>query len=188
MKKVLSLTVSILIILVSLAGCSDPNSGRPGNSSVQGVNDVLKAGMDAEDGKTAETEETGKATESVTVDVSGRYSDGVDIDLTKMSSTMVYSEVYSMLMSPDDYIGKTIKMTGSYSVYEDAQTGDKYFACVIQDATACCGQGMEFVLVDEYEYPNDYPELGEEITVTGVFDTYLEGKFRYCTVRDAVLN
>ena len=47
---------------------------------------------------------------------------------------------------------------------------------------------MEFVLVDEYEYPNDYPELGEEITVTGVFDTYLEGKFRYCTVRDAVLN
>jgi len=173
----LSLTVFILIILVSLAGCSDPNSGRPGNSSVQGVNDVLKAGMDAEDGKTAETEETGKATEPITADVSGMYSAGVDIDLTKMSSTMVYSEVYSMLMSPDDYIGKTIKMTG-----------DKYFACVIQDATACCWQGMEFVLVDEYEYPNDYPELGEEITVTGVFDTYLEGKFRYCTVRDAVLN
>ena len=29
----------------------------------------------------------------------------LDIDLTVLSSTMVYSEVYSMMSFPDDYIG-----------------------------------------------------------------------------------
>ena len=46
---------------------------------------------------------------------------------------------------------------------------------IIQDATACCAQGMEFVLTDEYSYPDDYPDEGSEITVMAVFDTYQEG-------------
>lgn len=54
--------------------------------------------------------------------------------------------------------------------------------------TACCAQGMEFVLTDDYSYPNDYPREGDEITVTGVFDTYMEGDYMYCTLRDANLN
>lgn len=52
---------------------------------------------------------------------------------------------------------------------------------------ACCAQGMEFILKGDYQYPEDYPELGEEITVTGVFDTYQEGEFEYCTLRDATM-
>ena len=41
-------------------------------------------------------------------------TDGVDFDLTRLSSTMVYSEVYNMMNAPGDYIGKTIKMTGQF--------------------------------------------------------------------------
>ena len=29
--------------------------------------------------------------------------------------------------------------------------------------------------------------MGEEISVTGVFDTYQEGEFEYCTLRDAMM-
>ena len=29
-----------------------------------------------------------------------------DVDLTLLSSTMVYSEVYNMMVDPDSYIGK----------------------------------------------------------------------------------
>ena len=60
-------------------------------------------------------------------------------------------------------------------------------ACIIQDATACCAQGIEFVLTEDYVYPDDYPEVDEEICVVGVFDTYQEGDYTYCTLRKAKL-
>ena len=37
-----------------------------------------------------------------------------DVDLTAMSSTMVFSQVLNMLVSPDDYIGKKIRMKGRF--------------------------------------------------------------------------
>lgn len=76
-------------------------------------------------------------------------------------------------------------MNGTFNVYYTEATNTYFFACIVQDATACCAQGLEFVLKGEHVYPDDYPELGEEITVTGVFDTYMEGEYEYCTLRDA---
>ena len=107
-------------------------------------------------------------------------ADGVDVDLTVLSSTMVYSEVYNMLYyDPESYYGKTIKMTGVFSIYQMvvdgvAQPDPVAYACIIADATACCAQGMEFVLEGDLTYPDDYPELGAEITVIGEFQPYEE--------------
>lgn len=111
----------------------------------------------------------------------------IDVDLTQLSSTMVYSEVYNMLNKPDGYKGKTVKMNGAFSVYEDESTGKVYLACIIADATACCSQGIEFELSGEHKYPDDYPELGSNITVTGTFGTYNEGEYTYCQLSDATL-
>lgn len=112
----------------------------------------------------------------------------LDVDLTALSSTMVYSEVYNMMNEPDGYMGKKVKMRGNFSVYEDEATGNVYFACLIADATACCSQGIEFVLTDERKYPDDYPEIGTEITVTGTFGTYYEGEYMYCRLSDATMS
>ena len=108
-------------------------------------------------------------------------ADGVDVDLTVLSSTMVYSEVYNMLyFYPEDYYGKTVKMTGQFNVYqwvdESGVVADMpvAYACIISDATACCAEGMEFVLKDDLACPDDYPELGTEITVIGEFQSYEE--------------
>ena len=109
----------------------------------------------------------------------------LDVDLTALSSTMVYSEVYNMMYEPDRYVGKRIKMDGQFAVYEDPNTGAVYTACIIMDATACCSQGLEFVLTGEKTYPNDYPELGSEITVTGTFQLYDENGATYCHLVDA---
>ena len=39
---------------------------------------------------------------------------------------------------------------------------------------------------EEYERVlNDYPEMNSEITVAGVFDTYMEGEYMYCTLKNA---
>ena len=109
----------------------------------------------------------------------------VRVDLTKLNSTMVYSEVYNMVNEPQKYVGKTVRMKGTFQVYEGAERN--YYACIISDATACCQSGIEFVLAGDHEYPNDYPAIGSTITVSGVFDTYKEGDTLYCQLSDAVL-
>ena len=122
---------------------------------------------------------------------SGVNTAAVDVDLTTLSSTMVYSEVYNMMVSPESYVGKTIKMNGQFALYQSVDANGNlipdqiYFACVIADATACCSQGLEFVLAGEHSYPDDYPELGTEITVVGTFQTYEDNGYMYCHLVDA---
>ncbi len=98
----------------------------------------------------------------------------IDVDLTQLSSTMVYSEVYNMMTTPADYEGKIIKMKGPMSVLNASDTGLTYYSVIISDATACCQQGVEFVWVDHED--SDYPPQGTEVTVTGKFETYYEGE------------
>lgn len=107
------------------------------------------------------------------------------IDLTDMSSTMIYAEVYNMMVSPDAYLGKTIKIEGPYypSYYEG--TGKYYHYVIVEDATACCSQGLEFSWQGLHLYPEDYPEEGERIILEGVYKSYEEeGKIYYHIVTD----
>lgn len=99
--------------------------------------------------------------------------DEVDVDLTQLSSIMCYSEVYTMITYPEQYEGKTIKMSGdmaySMSYGEEPQY---YFAVLISDALACCQQGIEFVLESASGDPADYPAIGSQVTVVGEFTSY----------------
>ena len=120
-------------------------------------------------------------------EVTSEGSDDIDLDLTAISGILVYSEVYNMMASPANYMGKKIKMEGIYAIYFDDTYSTRYDACIVQDATACCATGIEFELSDELKYPDDYPEEGEIITVEGIFDTYDEGSYTYCVLRNASL-
>ncbi|MBQ9887280.1 MAG: hypothetical protein IJM37_10565 [Lachnospiraceae bacterium] len=110
-------------------------------------------------------------------DLSKQIEGDFDVDLTTLSGTMVYSEVYNMMNNPTEYLGKTVKMEGTFAVYEGNYRN--YYACVVADALACCSQGIEFLLDEEHVYPDDYPELGTNIIVTGVFDMYSEDDYTY---------
>lgn len=168
MKKLFHLLL-IVTLIVSLSACG--NKETPQNTQKP----------------SAPSGNTQNST-TVTDDISKpQISNNLDVDLTKLSSTMVYSEVYNMMYTPDDYIGKTVKMKGQFAYYEDPETKAQYFACIIADATACCSQGLEFILTGEHTYPNDYPELGSEITVTGTFEVYTENGFQYCRLKDAAM-
>lgn len=158
MKKTVSL-ILVLVTVASFAGCG----ARKDNSAAKAEN-----------------------TQNVAANAEKR---AIDVDLTALSSTMVYSEVYNMMMSPEDYIGKTVKMSGQFSVYQATDENGSpiegapvYYACVIADATACCQQGLEFVLTDPDTYPE---EAGSEITVEGIFQTYYEEQNLYCHLVDA---
>ncbi|MCR4734485.1 MAG: hypothetical protein K5829_05730 [Treponema sp.] len=104
----------------------------------------------------------------------------VDVDLTKMSATMIYAEVFNMLIDPESYINKTIKMKGDFQVFTNETNTERYYAVVIQDATACCQQGIEFIWEGEHNYPEDYPPIGQEITVTGSYKVaYMDDGLEY---------
>lgn len=108
---------------------------------------------------------------------------GIDVDLTMMSGTVVYAQVFDMVSQPEFYIGQTVRMHGVFAMAEGADRN--YYACVIADAAACCAQGIEFVLQGSPSFPDDYPELGTRITVQGTFDTYMEDGVRYCQLINA---
>lgn len=163
-----------LVLTLAMTGCGNNSpADKPGSNPPTDVNDV-------EDIQTIES----STAPDTTV---GESTSDIDVDLTILSSTMVYSEVYNMMSSPEKYIGKTVKMKGWFTYYHDETTDNDYFSCIIQDASACCAQGIEFVLADDYIYPDDYPEVSDEICVVGVFDTYEERGCTYYTLRNASL-
>lgn len=153
MKKIIAIILT-LVLALSFVACSK-NIDKNENSN---------------------SKTTTKITETTT------EAKSVDLDLTQLSSTLIYSEVYNMLITPDDYKGKIIKMKGQFNQYTDEQTGKTYNAVIIPDATACCQQGLEFELSDK---TNPNFEQGAEITVVGTFDTYSEGELLYCHLKNA---
>ena len=89
----------------------------------------------------------------------------VDFDLSTMKPNMVYAQVFDMLVSPETYENKIIRMKGNFEIYEASEIMGKSYAVIIYDALACCQQGIEF----RYDFENNLPEKGSEIIVTGKF-------------------
>ena len=104
----------------------------------------------------------------------------IDVDLTKMNANMIYSYIFEMIIDPDSYAGKTIKVEGFFNSFLDQESGERYFAVIIPDALACCKQGMEFKWTGNHSYPQDYPEENQKITITGKYCTNtMEGDISY---------
>lgn len=169
MKRIFCLLLAVCMTL-SLCACWKGSEKDAGNDTPSSDVEV-----------SAPTESIPAPNEQETPDEQPQASaDGVEVDLTVLSSTMVYSEVYNMLYNdPAHYLGKTVKAKGTFSIYQLVTDGvlqpdPVSYACIISDAAACCAEGMEFVLEGDYTYPDDYPELGAEITVIGEFQSYEE--------------
>lgn len=197
LKKCMVLFLCILLI----TGCSNKKgTNGKGVNNTNSIEKVIDNQIANEDGKT-ETTESEKASSDVESNkdiedtISGAENirdtdETVDYDLTQMSSDMVYATVYQMMVTPEEYEGKTFRIDGNfYATYYEA-TKKYYFYCIIQDATACCAQGMEFIWDDgSHIYPDEYPEDNAEIVVEGTFETYREDgdENLYCRLSDAIL-
>ena len=111
----------------------------------------------------------------------------IDMDLSRLSGTFVYAQIYNLMTDPEPWLGKIIRVAGYYSFYDDQEHGIVYHACIVPDATACCAQGIEFVRAGEHNWPGDYPEDGAGITVTGRLEIYEENGYSYLHLVDAEL-
>ena len=177
MKRLFCLLLAVCMA-VSLCACgkdSEEGAGNDVSSSDEKSSASAESIPTPKEQETPDEQQTPEEPEQTQTS-----ADGVDVDLTVLSSTMVYSEVYNMLYNdPAHYLGKTVKARGGFSIYQLVTDGvlqpdPVSYACIISDAAACCAEGMEFVLEGDYTYPDDYPELGAEITVIGEFQSYEE--------------
>ena len=89
----------------------------------------------------------------------------IDYDLSNMKPNMIYAQIFDMMISPETYNGKIIKMKGSFEIFEASEIMGESYSVIIYDALACCQQGIEF----KYDFGENIPEKGSEITVTGKF-------------------
>ena len=189
MKKILSL-LFIIVTCISLTSCgSSSEAGMRQENLSPTVNDILDEKTSESNTDSSPEAEPEKDTSEAASDEASSETSLIDIDLTVLNATMVYSQVYDMVVYPENYIGQMVKMSGQFAIYEGAERN--YYACLIADATECCQQGLEFVLVGDPVYPDEYPELGSDITVAGVFDMYTENmggqEVRFIQLIDAVM-
>ncbi|NLZ47587.1 MAG: hypothetical protein GX895_02160, partial [Clostridiales bacterium] len=112
-------------------------------------------------------------------------SQQVDYDLTVMDRNMVYATVFQLMINPDQYIGKSFKIKGNHYTVCDEVTHKYYHYVLIKDATACCAQGLEFVL--EGDNQDEYPADEAEVEIIGNFETYKEegDESLYCRLKSA---
>ena len=189
----LLLILSVAFVILFVAGCGENSSGAGNTGNPNNVEDVLQEQVKAAEGNTEQETETTKdlsgvafyngEEEAETPDI---YStEGVDMDLTQMTGTMLYSQVSYMMYKPEEYLGQTVMVPGTFSAVYSEEEDRYYFGCLVRDKSACCVLGVEFELPEDYVYPDDYPEEGEEITVMGTFDTYQEGEYTYAVLRNA---
>ncbi len=183
MKKI-RYVLAVVVLLIICTSCEEPADSNA--NSIVSVDDIISEQMAQEDSGAASNGESSSAADATSDDASdaGDTSDSAedsaasddeyaaDIDLTVLSSTMVYAEVYNLVTMPLVYHGSTVKLTGYYDEYYDVMTDTLYCSVFVMDALGCCAQGLQVEFSDEYAYPDEYPEDGSEITIFATFEIY----------------
>ncbi len=90
----------------------------------------------------------------------------IDYDLSNMGYNMLSGITFEMLIEPEKYVDKTVKISGQF--YTEVEEGIRYYSVIIWDATLCCPAGMDFIPPESMQFPDDFPEQESQITVTGI--------------------
>ena len=110
----------------------------------------------------------------------------IDVDLTTLSTEKLYSVLYGIIRDSEEHVDEVFRIRGIYRRSTQTDNGRIYHACVVPNENEAYTQGMEFILGPAYNYPDDYPEEGQEIVVTGVFKLYLDNGSTYAVLAGAM--
>lgn len=185
MKKILAciicLTLAFGVTACGKASDKDSNGDTKIISDAKNKQENSKSDTKKEVNKKEVAGDAGKGKSSKSK--SKTKGNKIDVDLNNLNANVVYSQVFLMMTEPDKFIGKRIRMSGQFNVYA-AQEGNpsgvtEYYAIIIADAQACCQQGIEFVWPG-HTYPEGFPEVKSNASVTGIFEVYEENGKKYC--------
>ena len=185
MKKILAciicLTLAFGVTACGKASDKDSNGDTKIISDAKNKQENSKSNTKKEVSKKEVAGDAGKGKSSKSK--SKTKGNKIDVDLNNLNANVVYSQVFLMMTEPDKFIGKRIRMSGQFNVYA-AEEGNpsgvtEYYAIIIADAQACCQQGIEFVWPG-HTYPEGFPEVKSNASVTGIFEVYEENGKKYC--------
>lgn len=185
MKKILAciicLTLAFGVTACGKASDKDSNGDTKIISDAKNKQENYKSNTKKDVSKKEVAVDAGKGKSSKSK--SKTNSNKIDVDLNNLNANVVYAQVFQMMTEPDKFIGKRIRMSGQFNVYA-AQEGNpsgvtEYYAIIIADAQACCQQGIEFVWPG-HTYPEGFPEVKSNASVTGIFEVYEENGKKYC--------
>ncbi len=108
------------------------------------------------------------------VDLSGP----VQHDVTRLGGSMAYAQVYDMLMSPESYVGHTVRLRGRYFEVKPKGADAPYRLILIRDEAACCELAMEFALTGDTG-GLAFPAQDAPIELTGMMSMLEEGGISY---------
>lgn len=100
-----------------------------------------------------------------------------------MNADFAYAFIFQIVVEPEKYEGKTVRMSGTYDAYYDNAPYGRHDYCIITDVLACCAQGLEFESTKVSGI-----EPGQKITVSGTLklrDAVSPDGIEYKTMRIA---
>ena len=150
-KRSVNIIMSILLVMTFSFNAFASNAQRVNNSNAAKAN-------------------TQKTTNNLS-------SDEADLDLVKLNQTMLYSQLQNISNDYESYLGKKIRLAGTMNVVNGGDAN--YFIVECSDATACCNQGLEFIIKGGSTKIEDYPKTGDRVLVNGTLEKYYEDSKPY---------
>lgn len=154
----------------------------PNTPSSERIDKIPLPGSDGSAGTIVGVPESQPVNSDINIDYSN-----IDIDLSELTGNGMYLGICMIMDDAESYVGKSVKCTGKYTEYTDPETGARYHTCITEDDDGCT-RGIEFIPQKSYLYPQDYPNEGDIVTVTGIVAIYSEGGTYYCTLKDAEIS
>ena len=93
------------------------------------------------------------------------------VDLAALSDELAYDAVSIIMAYPDDYVGKTVKISGFYQPHYFEAAGTLHHYAAVPDDEACCSLYLEFEWTGG-RTPEDYPQEGVRIELIGTYGSY----------------
>jgi len=119
------------------------------------------------------TKSTPSPEETTGPDVAAPLSSG---DWIVIKEKMFIAQTNDIYFNTEDYLGKTIQYEGIFDIYEDPDSGEKYYT-VIRYGPGCCGDDSNAGF--EVEWDGGYPSQNDWVEVVGVLEKYEEGEDKY---------
>ncbi|MDR1272229.1 MAG: hypothetical protein LBK04_04475 [Clostridiales Family XIII bacterium] len=154
MKKIMLLAG--LCLILALSGCQQKS----------GIDQTARNGNGTPAVNLPKIEEV--SGEDVGDTASGNPSD----EVVEIKEKMFIAQANDIFYNAEDYLGKTIKYEGIFTVYEEPETGNKYYA-VIRYGPGCCG--IDANAGFEVLWGNEYPSQNDWVEAVGILEEYEEG-------------
>ena len=192
-KEIVQISASILILL-AVSSCSEKSSYSAGGVPKQNkVANIIEEKIKEEESSEIKPSDSARQEETSNSDNYDFYGSSfeeisapktdVELDLSKMNADFAYAFIFQIVVEPEKYEGKTVRMSGTYEAYYDNAPYGRHDYCIITDVLACCAQGLEFESTKVSGI-----EPGQKITVSGTLklcDAVSPDGMEYKTMRIA---